>query len=604
MRPFLWLALAGALLAASCTIPTTGLIALDDQAMVESGGQVTIPVLLNDRPPPGESLTIVRTQGGRGSVLRQDDGTLLYTAPAGFGGEYDRFSYLVRSDTSRPVEALVVVFVAPPTPGEPSLAPPTPGEPPLAPPTPGEPPLAPPTPGEPPLVIEIMEIIETSLVDFGGVDVDGEAFREVRVTNAGPGPIPVGAPFIEPGGSPSFEVVGFDCGRDLEKGESCGVVLAFRPADAGLHSASLALGDGHRIDMRGVGIGSGENPGLQPEPSFVEFGRVDVGGEAVRVKEVRFTNPGPGSIGVEGPIIERGTSTDFHIDDSDCRDDIAAGASCVVAVAFRPINQGSHSAVLALGGGARVELHGTGIGISADLVVTYSPSRDAVAAGQTLIYEIIVHNHGPDPASNVTVSATLPNEVTLVRVSSTQGSCTIIPCKLGTLNSGASATVLVEVEVNGGALDGAVLTSTASVDSDVIDPSRANNTMSARTTVQPPIGVIDIDIDGIVRGDEGEIKEVAVVDVDPDLVAARCTAVTAQTDAGGSEHPDNDFIVASGVTSAEIVDFEAVSGATVAMSGAITLGESITVSVRLGPDRVSSGGFVITLTCTPPGAAE
>ncbi len=422
-------------------------------------------------------------------------------------------------------------------------------------------------------------------------------------SNAGTGPIPVEAPFIEPGGSPGFEIVDSDCGIDLEEGESCGVVLAFRPADTGPHSASLALGDVHRIEMRGVGIGSGINLGLQPEPSFVEFGRVEVDCEAVRVREVRFTNPGPGSIGVEGPIIERGISNGFHIDDSDCRNDIAEGASCVVAVAFRPINEGPHSAVLALGGGARVELHGTGTGISADLVVTYSPSRDTVAAGQTLIYESIVHNHGPDSASNVTVSATLPTEVTLVRVSPTQGSCTILQCKLGTLNSGASATVLVEVEVNGGALDGAVLTSTASVDSDVNDPSRANNTMSASTRVQPAIGFA-IAIDGIVRGDEGEIKEVAVQAVDSDHVGARCTAETTQTEEGGSEHPDNDFIIASGATSAEIEDFEAVSGATVAMSGAITRGDSITVSLRLGPNRVSSGGFVIALTCTPPGATE
>jgi hypothetical protein len=108
-------------------------------------------------------------------------------------------------------------------------------------------------------------------------------------------------------------------------------------------------------------------------------------------------------------------------------------------------------------------------------------------------------------------------------------------------------------------------------------------------------------IDGIVRGDEGEIFEVAVQDVDPDLVGARCTAGTAQTEVGGSEHPNNDFIIASGGTSAEIKDFEAVSGATVAMSGAVTLGESITVSLRLGPNGVSSGGLVIALTCTPPG---
>ncbi len=572
MRPFLWLALAGALLAASCTIQVTGPIALDDEAEVEFEGQVTIDVLLNDRRP--ESLTIVDPRGGRGSVLIQDNGKLLYTAPAGFSGE-DEFTYSVISDTFEdPAEAAVVVTVGPP-------------------------------------LDESLEIIEPSLVDFGEVAVDGEAFQEVRVTNAGPGRIPVEAPFIEPGSSPGFEVVGSDCGRDLEGGESCGVVLAFRPADTGPHLAALALGDGHQISIRGVGVGSGKNPGLQPEPSFVDFGKVEVGSAAAR--EVRFTNPGPGSIGVEGTIFERGISTGFHINSTDCRTDIAEGASCVVAVAFQPINEGPHSAVLTLGGGARVELHGTGTGtgISADLVVTYSPSRETVAAGQTLIYESIVHNHGPDSASNVTVSVTLPTEVTLVEVTlvSVQGSCTILQCKLGTLNSGASATVLVEVKVNGGVLDGAVLTSTASVDSDVIDPSRANNTMSAGTRVQPAIA-IDIDIaiaiaiDGIVRGDEGEIKEVAVEDVDPDHVGARCTAETTQTDEGGSEHPNNDFIIASGGTSAEIEDFEAVSGAPVAMSGAFTLGDSITVSLRLGPNRVSSGGFVITLTCTPPGATQ
>ncbi|MCZ6462373.1 MAG: hypothetical protein O6705_09105, partial [Actinobacteria bacterium] len=43
-----------------------------------------------------------------------------------------------------------------------------------------------------------------------------------------------------------------------------------------------------------------------------------------------------------------------------------------------------------------------------------------------------------------------------------------------------------------------------------------------------------IQIDGIVRGAEGEIFEVAVQAVDPDLVGARCSAGTAQTEVGGS----------------------------------------------------------------------
>jgi hypothetical protein len=111
---------------------------------------------------------------------------------------------------------------------------------------------------------------------------------------------------------------------------------------------------------------------------------------------------------------------------------------------------------------------------------------------------------------------------------------------------------------------------------------------------------ISISINEVVFGDEGDVFEVASVAVDPDSVGARCLAGSVEV-AEGSTHPNNDYIVSSAGTSAVIADFEAAGGAVVPMAGAITLGESIEVELRLGPDGVSSGGFVITLTCTPPG---
>ena len=111
---------------------------------------------------------------------------------------------------------------------------------------------------------------------------------------------------------------------------------------------------------------------------------------------------------------------------------------------------------------------------------------------------------------------------------------------------------------------------------------------------------ISISINGIVRGDEGDVFEVAAAAVDANLVGARCSAGSVETDEG-STHPNNDYIVSSAGTNAVIPDFEAAAGAVVPMVGAITLGESIKVELRLGPDEVSSGGFLITLTCTPPG---
>jgi uncharacterized repeat protein (TIGR01451 family) len=154
-----------------------------------------------------------------------------------------------------------------------------------------------------------------------------------------------------------------------------------------------------------------------------------------------------------------------------------------------------------------------GNGDSADVVVTYSVSRDTVAAGQTLTYVSTVHNHGPAAAGNVTVSVTLPSEVTLVGVSSSLGGCSTLPCNLGTVNGGSSATVLLEVEVNGSAVAGALLTSTASVGSDVIDPNEANNTSSARTRVQPAIGLIDIDRETIEFGDTPGTEQLVLTNV-------------------------------------------------------------------------------------------
>ena len=114
---------------------------------------------------------------------------------------------------------------------------------------------------------------------------------------------------------------------------------------------------------------------------------------------------------------------------------------------------------------------------------------------------------------------------------------------------------------------------------------------------------IVIEVAGINRGDEGDIIRVASVEVDPGMVGWLCTA-TAQTGNNASEHPDNDFILTSGGSSTEILDWEAVAGEITHSSGTLVLGESITVDLRLGPRGVSSGGVSIVLTCSPPPPPE
>lgn len=108
-----------------------------------------------------------------------------------------------------------------------------------------------------------------------------------------------------------------------------------------------------------------------------------------------------------------------------------------------------------------------------------------------------------------------------------------------------------------------------------------------------------IEIDGTTRGDDGSVTTVAELAVDPAMVGATCTG-TAQTANNASEHPNNDFILSSGTSTVVIPDWEREAGAVVTTSMTLVLGDSITVELRLGPAKVSSGMVFITLTCAQP----
>ena len=107
---------------------------------------------------------------------------------------------------------------------------------------------------------------------------------------------------------------------------------------------------------------------------------------------------------------------------------------------------------------------------------------------------------------------------------------------------------------------------------------------------------ITIEIDGTTRGAEGSITTIAELAVDPAMVGTTCTGTT-QTTNNASEHPNNDFILSSGTSTAVILDWEREAGAVVTTSMTLVLGDTITVELRLGPAEVSSGMVVITLTC-------
>src|SRR5207245_1147463 len=162
---------------------------------------------------------------------------------------------------------------------------------------------------------------------------------------------------------------------------------------------------------------------------------------------------------------------------------------------------------------------------AADLGVDITDTPDPVVAGTNLAYRITVSNAGPSTAPNVLAQDVLPEQVSVVSFTPSQGSCNggvpgdalqPLTCKLGSLAPGGSATIDVVVKVNPTTPDGTLsgdtltrnlgdrpagaaktfninitvqgargeVTNRASVGSATVDPDATNNAASRTVIVQ------------------------------------------------------------------------------------------------------------------------
>lgn len=138
-----------------------------------------------------------------------------------------------------------------------------------------------------------------------------------------------------------------------------------------------------------------------------------------------------------------------------------------------------------------------------DIVVNQSDSPDPIAAGGLLTYTIAVTNNGPDDATGVVLTDTIPASTTFVSSSTTKGSCSgnpSITCNIGALANGETATVTIRVIPN----TTGTITNTASTTRNEPDSNSANNADTDITTVQigTDLSVTKTDsADPVVQGD-------------------------------------------------------------------------------------------------------
>jgi uncharacterized repeat protein (TIGR01451 family) len=118
---------------------------------------------------------------------------------------------------------------------------------------------------------------------------------------------------------------------------------------------------------------------------------------------------------------------------------------------------------------------------TADLAITMTGAPDPAFTRAEIVYNITVTNNGPDAATGVVLTDTLPAGVTLspVPIPNCSSAGGIVTCTLGTLASGASTTMRIVVTPN---VAGNV-TNTACVSAGEHDPDQSNNCATVNTGV-------------------------------------------------------------------------------------------------------------------------
>lgn len=132
---------------------------------------------------------------------------------------------------------------------------------------------------------------------------------------------------------------------------------------------------------------------------------------------------------------------------------------------------------------------------TANLVVTNTPSANAVASPSTLTYTVSVTNNGPSAASSVTLSMPIPAsplDLTFNAITPAAGwSCSTpssgstgnITCTFASLAANTTATFQIKVNVVTGLAAGTMISESATVSSGTTDPNPTNNTATATVVV-------------------------------------------------------------------------------------------------------------------------
>ena len=334
----------------------------------------------------------------------------------------------------------------------------------------------------------------------------------VSVTNTGVAAVPITSLAV----SGPFAIASNACGTtQLAANAACQIEIEFAPTQTGSATGALTLTDGagtQSVELTGTGV-SGLTDTLST--TSLTFAATATG-QLSAAQNVTITNSG----GLPLESISIAVSSGF-VTTNGCGTQLAAGASCAIAVQFAPTQQGSVTGTLTVTDALRqqtVSLTGTGVAPAAISVnpmgLTFTNQQPGVASQPQTV---TVSNSGGVPMANVGFQITGPAAASYSIAGTTCGAV---------LNNGASCTAqIVFTPAATGAIAATLVISSSTAGVTPVSVQLGGSGQLASALGTNPSQVLFASVVGV--GQSSTAQTVTVTNTSNYSIAAVTVAVTA-----------------------------------------------------------------------------
>ena len=123
------------------------------------------------------------------------------------------------------------------------------------------------------------------------------------------------------------------------------------------------------------------------------------------------------------------------------------------------------------------------VGNATDLVIGKTVDNGTPDEGDTVTFTVTVTNSGPAQATNVSIDDAIPAGLTAGTITPSQGSYTVPTWTIGTIDSGANATLTIQATVDAGTAGSIITNTVTSVTLDQVDDNTTADDLSESITV-------------------------------------------------------------------------------------------------------------------------